>query len=272
MTIIQSIILGIVQGITEFLPVSSSGHLVLLPKILGWDYQGVAFDAIVHMGTLLAVIIYFRERIWSVLTGIFSRGKKKKDSRRLAFFIIIVSIVPAGLFGFFFKDAIEGAFRGLNVIAYSLIFWGIVLYIADKYSASLVEKKEKLSDTNTLSLKQVLIVAFAQAIALIPGTSRSGITMTAGLFAKIDKKSAAEFSFLMSIPVIALAGLLKIIDLFTIGLEGLGSGVLVVGFFASMISGFFAISFLMKIVERFGFGFFAIYRIILGIIILVYFV
>jgi undecaprenyl-diphosphatase len=264
MSIFQAMFLGIIQGITEFLPISSSGHLILIPKFFGWSDQGIAFDVIVHLGSLLAVVVYFRKKLQSIILGVFDRGVNSALNKKLGIFIVL-SIIPAGIFGLSCKDWIEENLRDINVVAYGLIFWGIVLLLADIVNKKWTKEGKQLSDINNLSFRQIMVVAFAQAIALIPGTSRSGITMTAGLFSKFDKKTAAEFSFLMSVPIIALAGGLKIIDLIQYGLGNLSISILIVGFISAAISGFFAISGLMKIVTKWGYSVFVWYRVLLGI-------
>jgi undecaprenyl-diphosphatase len=271
MNILQAATLGIIQGITEFLPISSSGHLIFLPQLFGWEDQGLAFDALVHVGSLLAVVVYFRVRLLNILRDVFQRGAASSINRRLGW-LLIFSIIPAGLVGFFGGDIIENTLRSVSVIAYGLIGWGIVLYAADRYNRFLQKKQAKLTDTQHLSVKQVILISLAQAVALIPGTSRSGITMTAGLFAKLDKKAAAEFSFLMSVPIIALAGGLKILGLVQAGLGDLQLSVLLVGFVSAALSGFFAIWGLMKIVEKWSFAPFAFYRVIVGVLILLFLV
>jgi len=263
---LQAIILGIIQGLTEFIPVSSSGHLIFVPVLFGWPDQGLAFDVVVHLGTLLAVVIYFREKLFRIGKSFVTELPENKTYRRLGW-LLILTIIPAGIIGLLGGDWIEANLRNPEVIAYGLIGWGAVLYIADKYSAKL----QTHTDTNHMSVKQVVAVACAQAIALIPGTSRSGITMTAGLFAKLDKTSAAEFSFLMSVPVIALAGALKIIELIQTGLGELTLSALILGFVASAVSGFIAIAGLMKIIQKWSFKPFVLYRIVVGVLILMFF-
>ncbi|MFB6226603.1 MAG: undecaprenyl-diphosphate phosphatase, partial [Candidatus Paceibacteria bacterium] len=184
--------------------------------------------------------------------------------------MLLVSIIPAGIVGFFFEDIIEGALRSPLVVAISLIVWGVVLGISDRFSKSLKsEQKDKLEE---MSWGQVIIISIAQAIALIPGTSRSGITMTAGLFSKLKKDTAAEFSFLMSVPVIALAGLLEVWELYQTGLEYITLSTLFVGFIISAVSGFFAIWLLMKIIKKWNYLPFVFYRILVGVLILIFLV
>jgi undecaprenyl-diphosphatase len=267
MTELQAVFLGIVQGLTEFLPVSSSGHLIFIPQFLGWADQGLAFDVMVHLGTLFAVVIYFRKKLWAIICAVCSLGGSEavRSDRRLGWFIAL-SIIPAGVVGFFFGDAIEEIFRSATVIGWGLIGWGVVLYVADLFARHTKERKELMDFRWT----HALIIGMAQAIALIPGTSRSGITITAGLFSKFTKKAAAEFSFLMSVPIIALAGILKMVQLSQEGLGDLQVSVLVVGCLSAAFSGFVAIWGLLKIIERWSFLPFALYRVCVGILILLF--
>lgn len=267
MTLIQSIVLGIIQGLTEFLPVSSSGHLIFLPRLFGWGEHDIVFDVILHLGTLLAVVFYFRKKLLKLILAFFNFKKgidvEVKGDKKLAWFIIF-SIIPAGLVGYFFGDTIESSLRSSTFIAFALIFWGIVLYIADRYG----HRQNDQKNLQNISWKDNLFIACAQVLALFPGTSRSGITMTAGLFSKLDKNSAAEYSFLMSVPIIFLAGASKSVDLIKNGLGDLNATFLVTGFIFSAISGFLAISLLMKIIRKWSFTPFVIYRILVGVLIL----
>lgn len=270
MTIPQSFFLGIIQGLTEFLPISSSGHLIFVPVLFGWADQGIGFDVVLHLGTLLAVVVYFRDKLWAMVRAFFSKKQLRitdyqlQNNYKLAW-LIILSIIPAGLIGFFFGDAIENNLRMPEVIAVGFIFWGIVLWLADRFG-----KKEY--GLEKLNWKNALFIGCAQAVALIPGTSRSGITMTAGLFSKLDKKSSAEFSFLMSVPIIFLAGMANVVDMIQEGLGDLTVSILLIGFISSMLSGFLAIWGLMKIIQKWSFTPFVVYRVVLGILILVYLV
>lgn len=265
MSLLQSIILGIIQGLTEFLPVSSSGHLIFVPKLFGWGDQGIAFDVMMHLGTLVAVVVYFRVKLWLIIKAFFTRkllvtNYQLQNNRKLGW-LLILSIVPAGAIGFLFGDIIENSLRMPSVIAFNFIFWGIILWIADRYG-------KKTDSLEKLNWKKALVIGCAQAVALIPGTSRSGITMTAGLFSKLDKKSTADFSFLMSVPVIFFAGMVNIFELIQNGLGDLSFSVLIVGFFSAMLSGFVAIWGLMKIIQKWSFTPFVVYRIVVGILIL----
>lgn len=272
MSILHAIVLGIVQGITEFLPVSSSGHLIFFPKLFGWEDQGLSFDAIMHLGTLVAVVVYFRHKLWSIVRAVFSRDDNRATDRTLGW-LLILSIIPASIVGLIFGDWIEANTRAVEFIAFGFIFWGALLYLADFYGKWQVSRnKEQVVSLDRVDWKRALFIGCAQAIALFPGTSRSGITMTAGLFSKLDKKSAAEFSFLMSVPVIGLAGLVKLLDLLDGQHELLSAGPMVAGFLAAAVSGFLAIAGLMKIIQKWSFTPFVVYRIVLGVLMLVYMV
>lgn len=265
MSLFQAIVLGAIQGITEFLPISSSGHLIFLPIFFGWSDQGLAFDAVVHLGTLVAVVWYFRKRLLQMMYDARSRGTASATNRRFAW-LLFFTVIPAGLVGWFLSQWIEQYARSASVVAWSLIVWGIVLFFADWYGRT----RKQHVDTYHLSFGRIVFVACAQAIALIPGTSRSGITMTAGLFAGLDRKSAAEFSFLMSVPIIALAGMVKLIAVFRHGFPGGEWLAFVVGFFAAAASGWIAITFFMKIIARWSFTPFVVYRILMGAAILLF--
>jgi undecaprenyl-diphosphatase len=253
MSILQALTLGVVQGLTEFLPVSSSGHLIFLPALFGWPDQGLAFDAVIHLGTLAAVVVYFRR----TLIG-FIRGDRTLLWRMLA------STVPAAAVGVLFGSTLEAAFRSPAAVAWNLIGWGVVLGIADRYARR---------NTDTLiGWKHALAMGAAQILALIPGTSRSGITMTAGLFAGLNKKSAAEFAFLMSVPIIALAGGKSVVDMAMGGDGALPLHIIAVGFVAAAVSGLAAIRLLLRVIERWNFLPFVAYRIVIGALILVFLV
>jgi len=203
--IVQIIVLALVQGLTEFLPISSSAHLILVPFITDWEDQGLAFDVAVHVGTLTAVVVYFRKDILAMFFAWLTsfKGKHSEDSR-LAWGVLIGTI-PVGLAGLIFKDVISEHLRTPLVIAITTIVFGLLLWYVD-WSA----KRER--DEHSLSWKDIIVIGCAQAIALIPGTSRSGITITAGLMLGLTAQASARFSFLLSIPVIVLAGSLETLD------------------------------------------------------------
>ena len=200
------IVLALVQGISEFLPISSSAHLVLVPKLLGWADQGLAFDVAVHVGTLVAILFYFKDRLAGLVRDFFaSIARREKVGDSTLVWSVGFATVPVGLFGLAFNDAIEQYARSGLVIAAMTIIFGIALYVADK--------KSGLKTEYEMTIKLALIVGLAQAIALIPGVSRSGVTMTAALMLGFSHSASANFSFLLSIPVIVLAGGLEAVKL-----------------------------------------------------------
>ncbi|MGS2719739.1 undecaprenyl-diphosphate phosphatase [Paraglaciecola aestuariivivens] len=263
MTIFEIIILAIIQGLTEFLPISSSAHLILPSKVLGWKDQGLAFDVAVHVGSLLAVMIYFRQDIQDLTQAWFKQGFRKQQSNesRLAWWVIIGTI-PAVLLGFAFKDFIELYARSALVIATTTIGFGLLLWYADHTA-----KQTKSIDN--LNWKQVLFIGLAQAIAVIPGSSRSGLTMTAGLLMGLNRQNAARFSFLLSIPVILGAGTLATIDLVQAGLI-VDWYALILGAGFSFVSAYACIYLFLAWIERIGMLPFVIYRLILGALLLLF--
>lgn len=261
MTLFEIIVLAIIQGITEFLPISSSAHLILPSELLGWDNQGMAFDVAVHVGSLLAVMIYFRDDIIKMLVAWFSQGfsKQQSDDSRLAWSVIIASI-PVIIFGLLAKDFIETHTRSALVIACTTIFFGLVLWYAD-----ITGKQRK--NIYQLTWKTSLLIGLAQMLAIIPGTSRSGITMTAGLMLGLDRESTARFSFLLSIPAILGAGFLKTIDLVqqqtAVDWEALFYGIGL-----SFVSAYACIFLFLAWISKIGMLPFVIYRLVLGIVLL----
>jgi len=256
----QSIILGLIQGLTEFLPVSSSGHLILVANFFGDAANNVAFDAIIHLATLAAVIVALWTDIKKITLGVF----KKNSDGRLGWFIVLAT-VPVLFVGFFFGDWLENTFRSPLAVAISLIFWGIVLWVADAWL-----KKNAENELNKIGLKRSLIIGLSQAIALIPGTSRSGITISAGLFSGLSREAAARFSFLLGIPSIAAGGSFALLKVISNGgsFDWLS---LTFAFLAAFISGFVAIKFLLQIMKGMSYKWFAIYRIVLAGIIILFF-
>ena len=239
MDTIQIIVLALVQGLTEFLPVSSSAHLILVPLITGWQDQGLAFDVAVHVGTLTAVVLYFRKEIGKMfLAWIDSlKGNHSEDSR-LAWGVLIGTI-PVGIAGLLFKDFIAGNLRTELVIATTTILFGLLLWYAD-WSG------KRNRNEYTLSWKDIIIIGCAQAIALIPGTSRSGITITAGLMLGLTAQAAARFSFLLSIPVIVLAGGMETLDYLEVANAG-DSNDLIYGALISAFSAYLCIHYFLKL-------------------------
>ncbi|WP_111497497.1 MULTISPECIES: undecaprenyl-diphosphate phosphatase [Marinobacter] len=253
----QTIALAIIQGLTEFLPISSSAHLILPSQILGWSDQGLAFDVAVHVGTLVAVVWYFRAevvRLTRSWVGDTLQRRTSEDSR-LAW-AIILGTAPAGLAGLLFEDVIESQLRSALVIALSTIGFGLVLWWSDA-----VGRREK--GLAALGYRDALVIGVAQALALIPGTSRSGITMTAALFLGYRREAAARFSFLLSIPLILAAGLLKTLELAETGSEAQWLDILV-GTGVSFVSAVICIHLFLRFLERLGFMPYVIYRLLLG--------
>ncbi len=258
MDIIQVIVLALVQGLTEFLPISSSAHLILVPVISGWPDQGLAFDVAVHAGTLTAVVMYFRRELKKMFVEWFAslRGNHTPDSR-LAW-AVLFGTIPVGLAGLLFKDFIGDNLRTPLVIATTTIIFGLALWMADR-------NKKLTRDEHGLNWKDVLIIGLAQAIALIPGTSRSGITITAALMLGLNRQAAARFSFLLSIPVIVLAGGVE-----TLEYAGVAStqdiNYLIVGALISALSAYACIHYFIKLLEKINMTPFVIYRMVLGVV------
>ena len=260
MSIEQILVLAFVQGLTEFLPVSSSGHLILIPAFTGWQDQGIVTDVMVHMGSLLAVLVYFWRDVKNIMGGAMDilRGRVNPHSR-MAMYIGLATI-PALGFGALLKfTGVSASIRGVEVVAYGAIFFGILMYVAD-----VVGKRVKKMEDMTLS--PALMIGLAQAIALIPGTSRSGITMTAARFLGFERGEAARFSFLLGIPAILAAGLFTTLEAFQEGV-GIPADALWAAFF-TFFAALAAIAVLMALVKRTSFLVFVIYRLALGLLLL----
>ena len=265
MDLFQIIVLALVQGLTEFLPISSSAHLILPSAVLGWQDQGLAFDVAVHIGTLLAVVVYFRQDILRIIGGWLTTGFSRTPNAdgRLAWFIALATI-PAGLAGLLLDDWIEANLRSVAVIAWATIGFGILLGIADRV-------KGKGITLGKMTLMMALVIGVAQAIALIPGTSRSGITMTAALFIGLQRVDAARFSFLLSIPLILAAGGLKTLDLMDSVLPVDWSAI-AIGIAVSAVSAWLCIYYFLAFINRIGMMPFVVYRLGLGALLMVFFV
>ncbi len=261
MQIFQSIILGVIQGFTEFLPISSSGHLVLVPHIFGWRTQDMAFDVIVHLATFVAVVYVFWKDILRMGKAVLGKGSQL--DKRLGW-LIVAATVPVVGFGLLLKDHVEFIREHPEMVALLLIVWGVVLGAAD-----IIQRiyPPKIKSEMDIGWRRGIAVGFAQALAIIPGTSRSGITMTAALLMGIDRKTAARFSFLLSVPAVGGAAIYVILDAIRESVV-LFTPEVVIGFVASLIAGIVGIRFLLKVVEQWTFLPFAIYRVVLGLIIL----
>ena len=254
-------VLAILQGLTEFLPISSSGHLILVPAMLGWQDQGLAFDVAVHVGTLAAVVAYFRHELWD-MTRAWLRsvtGGGVDADARLAW-AVLFGTIPAGLFGLLGKDFIEATLRTPKVIAATTIGFGLLLWMADRLG-----RHER--DEHSIGWLDLLAIGLAQALSLVPGTSRSGITISAGLALGLDRRAAARFSFLLSIPIIALAGGYLSYGL-AVSSEPVDWSSLALGAALSGAAAYLTIDLFIRFVERIGMLPFAIYRLLLGCVIL----
>lgn len=266
MDLFQAIVLGIVQGLTEFLPISSSGHLRIVPAFAGWEDPGAAFTAVIQLGTMAAVVLYF----WQDLLRIgFTWTRSLRDpalrgelDARLGWYLII-GTVPIVIFGFSFSHQIETGARDLYLIGTTLILLGLLLLVAEKVSS----RERDLSD---ITRRDAIVIGFAQALALIPGVSRSGATITAGLFLGMNRVAAARFSFLLSIPAVVLSGVYELRDVVGGSAEGaVGVGPTVVATVMAFISGYLAIAFLLRYLTTHTTGIFVAYRIVLGAAVLI---
>lgn len=274
----QAIVLGIVQGLTEFLPISSSGHLIIFPWLFGWETGGLAFDASLHLGTLAAVLVYFRTELMNLVRVIpyalskplpILKGESGEEERdtwaRLGLLIVIMSI-PGGIVGLLFSDRIDDFFhtdenssRAIAVIATMLIVVGIAMLIGERTG----EQKKSLRQ---IGVVDAIIVGLGQALAaLLPGTSRSGATITAGLFRGLTRAEAARFSFLGGVPLIAAAGLMSFADALQAGMSGSELANFIAGGIAAGVVGFLAVSGLIKFLQSQSTLVFVIYRVIFGI-------
>ncbi len=261
MTIIQSIILGIVQGLTEFLPISSSGHLNLFPWVLGWEAMPESFDVALHIGTLFAIIIYFwKDWLGLILGGYNQTIKKRPSTEGKIFWYIVLCTIPAGIVSLVLDKIAEKIIGGnldleMLLIAFALIILGIVLYLVD-------ERSKSKTDYEHISFKQSLWIACSQAIAAaFPGTSRSGITMTTARWLGVDRESAAKYSFLLATPI-TLAAVIFDLKHFAFDLP------FFIGILTSFIVGFFVIKFLMDYLKKGSFKGFAIYRVVIGVVVI----
>lgn len=258
MEYIQFIILGVIQGVAEFLPISSSAHLILAPELLGWVDQGLAIDLAAHIGTLSAVVYYFRRDLQQMLGGWFSSGFSLENRQSRYVWYVIVATIPAVIAGFLLKDLVEGTLRDPLVIASTTIVYGLLLGWAD-YSG------KQTRNESSLQWKDALLIGTAQVLALVPGTSRSGITMTTGLLLGLDRESAARFSFLMSIPVTLLAGSYGAMKLI-LSPEAVDWIAVMTVVIASACTAILTIHYFMKFLQRFGMMPYVIYRILLGMV------
>lgn len=263
MDLFYAVFLGVIQGATEFLPVSSSGHLALAEAFFQIEQAGLTFDIALHMGTLIAILIYFRKDFYSLLLAVLGKGLENdvKQGRRMFAFICLATI-PAVVFGLLFGHAAETYFRGPATIAFTLSAAGFCLWLSEK-------KGNRSRSFSGITLKDAIIIGFSQALALIPGVSRSGSTMTAGLFLGLDRPSCARFSFLLSAPIIFGAGIYKIPEILNKGLNQSEIIFYLTGFFSAAISGYLVIALLMRFVRTRSLAVFAYYRYFLSAIVVI---
>ncbi len=265
MSIFEAIVLGVVQGLTEFLPISSTGHLRIVPAFVGWDDPGSAFTAVIQLGTTVAVLIYFREDLWRIarawLASLRAGGATHSQDARLGWYIVLGTI-PIGIFGLAFKDQIEHGARDLYLIGTMLILFGLVMLAADRYA-----KRERPIETMTPA--DGVTVGIAQAFALVPGVSRSGATISAGLFRGLTREAAARYSFLLSTPAIVLSALFELKGIAD-GSEhtGASAGAIVISTLCAFVVGYWSIAFLLRVVTRYGLTPFVVYRLFLGALVL----
>ncbi len=266
MDITQLILLALIQGITEFLPVSSSAHLILVPLLTEWQDQGLAIDVAAHFGSLFAVVFYFRKDISRILfAGINSVIKKDiTDTDSKLFWYLVIASTPVLALGFLLRDIVSTYLRDPLIIAAASIVFGLLLWYADVAG-------KRLRQINSINLKDAIIIGLAQAVALIPGTSRSGITMTAGLMLGLDRQSAARFSFLMAAPIILAAGSYESLKLIqsnaTVGLNNF-----IITALLSALSAWVSIHIFLKVIDKIGMLPFVIYRVVLGLVLVYIFI
>jgi undecaprenyl-diphosphatase len=265
-SVLEAIVLGIVQGLTEFLPISSTGHLRIVPAFLGWEDPGAAFTAVTQLGTMAAVLLYFREDLTRIALAwwrsVWDRPLRRELDARLGWYIVLGTI-PIGIFGVLFKDQIETGARDLYLIGVALIVLGLVLLLAEKVGT----RERSIEQIRT---KDGFAIGLAQALALIPGVSRSGATITAGLFMGLDRPAAARFSFLLSVPAVVLSGLLELGTILS-DEEGDHTSLvsLVVATLMAFVSGYAAIAWLLRFLATHSTVIFVVYRVVLGVLVLI---
>jgi undecaprenyl-diphosphatase len=262
MDFIQTIVLSLVQGLSEFLPISSSAHLILVPKLTDWPDQGLAFDVVVHMGTLSAIVFYYRAILKILIHDFFySVIKVQTIGQSTLAWGVLLGTIPVGLAGLLFKDFIEVNLRSTEIIAYATLVFGVLLGFSSWVNTRGNYTRESLNWID------VGFIGMMQSLALIPGTSRSGITITAGLLIGLSRKMSIQFAFLLSIPVITLSALLMMLDLYQQP-QLVDWSMLILGFILATVSSYLTVVFFIKLLDTIGLMPFVIYRIILGVLLL----
>ena len=268
MSTLEAIVLGIVQGLTEFLPISSTGHILYVPALAGWPDPGAAFSAVIQLGTMAAVLVYFRGDLWRMAVafvrsfgGDHQLWRSSDTDGRLGWYIVLGTI-PIGIVGLVFSDQIENNVRTLSLVAIVMILFSFVLMAADLKGAQDRDVKE-------LTLKDGIIIGLFQALALIPGVSRSGSTISGGLFLGLDRESATRYSFLLSVPAVVLSGVFELRKIGDSTGASVGVWPTVVATVLAFISGYLAIAFLLRFVRTHNFSVFVIYRVVVGVLMLV---
>jgi len=261
MNALQAIVLGVVQGLTEFLPISSSGHLRIVPALLGWDDPGAAFTAVIQLGTMAAVLLYFRADLWRIAVA-WLRSLRDPEVRgdldaRMGWYIILGTI-PIAVLGLAFKDPIETKFRNLELIGSTLILFGLVMLAAEA-----VSRRDR--PLREITRRDGFLIGCAQALALVPGVSRSGATISAGLFLNFDRAAAARYSFLLSIPAVVLSGLF---ELRHAGEGNLPIGATILATLLAFVIGYASIAFLLRYLAHHTIAVFVGYRIVLGVMVI----
>lgn len=257
MDFFQALFLGLLQGLTEFLPISSSAHLILIPAFFDWVDQGVAFDLSVHVGTLLAVVIYFRTDVFSIARdGLISMGQRRMVGQGALALYLVIGTIPAGLAGLALLDMIDNELRAVEIIFATTLIFGLLLGIADW-----MPKRQRTMES--LNWKDAVLVGIAQALALVPGTSRSGVTITAGLFLGMSRETASRFSFLLAIPIIVLASAVKLLEVAAADIV-VDWGAFLIGGITSFLIAITAIHFFLKWLDNVGMWPYVIYRILMA--------
>ncbi len=267
MSILEAIILGIIQGLTEFLPISSTGHLRIVPALLGWPDPGAAFTAITQLGTMAAVLIYFREDLWRIasawLAGLRDKEKRGELDSRMGWYLI-AGTIPIAIFGFLFRHEIETSARSLHLIGFTLIVLGLILFAADRLG-------RKVREIESVKLPDGLVMGFAQAMALVPGVSRSGGTITMGLFLGYSRAAAARYSFLLAVPAVLGSGFFQAYEALAgdVAGEGVSWGPTILATVIAFGVGLTVIAWLLRYLDRGSFTPFVVYRVLLGVLVLV---